>query len=479
MLSKHIRFLYNDMSKRLIHNSSILCKKKRMHPVLRTLKILKDDLKNLSPSFIETEMKALSAFPSHTDILVIGGGVIGTSVAYWIREKTGLKGPSVTVIEKDPTFSKSSAALSMGGLRQQFSLPENVQMSLFGVEFLRSLKDRFDSDADVCFTPNGYLTLVGEDGVQPLLDNHIIQKELGALNILLNKTELKQRFSWLNTDDIEMGCLGLAKEGWFDPWSLLNLLKKGATDLGTRFIHAELLDFVSHDTEFIISGEKEAEYTGINEAIVRMPNGEEKSIEFAICVLAAGNETNVIAKKANIGTGKGLLSIPIPLELRNRYVYNVVCEGESPRINMPMTFDQSGIYFRRNGLGGSYFVGMSPFVGEESQTNITEKEFFNEAISPILAERVPAFKSLKIHSSSSGCYEYNYFDQNGILGQHPYYGNIYFAAGFSGQGIQQAPALGRGIAELILDGKYQTIDLTRLGFDRLIVDKPMYELGTL
>lgn len=77
--------------------------------------------------------------------------------------------------------------------------------------------------------------------------------------------------------------------------------------------------------------------------------------------------------------------------------------------------------------------------------------------------------------SWAGFYEYNTFDENGIVGLHPYYNNLYIATGFSGHGIQQAPAVGRGITELIMDGQYKTINLVRLGFDRIITVEPMYE----
>lgn len=92
-------------------------------------------------------------------------------------------------------YSKCSTALSVGGLRQQFSLPENIQMSLFGAEFLRKLKKRFGPDADVSFHPNGYLLLANEHGADKLRDNHILQKELGAKNCLLSKNQLQQRYT--------------------------------------------------------------------------------------------------------------------------------------------------------------------------------------------------------------------------------------------------------------------------------------------
>ncbi|XP_044750384.1 FAD-dependent oxidoreductase domain-containing protein 1 isoform X2 [Coccinella septempunctata] len=485
MLSKHIRMLVTRSSvsavyKRTICCSNILYKKKRINPILRTWNVLKGDFQNMAPNFQDNELRVLNSFPSHTDILVIGGGIMGTSVAYWLREKSGVRGVNVTVVEKDPTFSKSSTVLSVGGLRQQFSLPENIQMSLYGAEFLRTIKERFGPDADVCFTPNGYLTLAGEDGAHQLLDNHKLQKSLGANNIILNKVQLKEKFPWMNVDGIELGCLGIEKEGWFDPWSLLNLMKKGATELGTRFIHGEVTEFLFAESNILVSGDEEgARYVGSNEVVIKLPSGEEKTITFSVCVIATGSETNEIAKLAGIGTGKGILSVPVPVEKRKRYVYKFACRDDPPGINTPMTIDKTGTYFRRECIGGTFICGLSPSPEDEPQTDNldVDYDFFDKSIWPILAERVPAFNCLKRQSGWSGYYDYNYYDQNGIIGIHPYYHNFLLATGFSGHGIQQAPAVGRAIAELILDGKFQTIDLTRLGFDRLIVNKPMYEVA--
>lgn len=482
MLSKKILFLtYNYTFKRSFHCDRIKYNKGE-NPIARTFRILKEDFVK-SPSPNENRPIISNSFPTHTDIVIIGGGIMGTSIAYWIKEKSGFSGVDIVVVEKDPTYSQSSTVLSVGGLRQQFSLPENIQMSLFGAEFLRTLKKRFGPHADCSFTPNGYLLLASEDGSQQLIDNSVLQKELGAINTILSKNQLKERFPWLNTKDVELGCLGLEKEGWFDPWSLLNILKEGAVNNGVRYINAEAVGFnFSEIQDYMAStptGVQEGSYQGINEINVKRPNGEIKTIQFSYCILAAGSNSAAVAEMANIGTGKGLLSLPLPVEKRKRYVYCFNCKGEPPGINTPLTVDTTGCYFRRENLGGCFIAGLSPDEeNEPSADNLNvDYDYFNSTIWPILANRVPAFESIKVTNGWGGYYEYNYYDQNGIIGPHPYYHNLYLATGFSGHGIQQGPAVGRAVAELILDGKFQTIDLTRLGFDRFVVKKPMYEIG--
>ncbi|KRT78764.1 FAD dependent oxidoreductase [Oryctes borbonicus] len=434
--AKFLPLLRTICNSKCVHTSAF-CLEKFQNPLWRTINVLRNDLRLFKDPGAILRSDLVQPFPTYVDILVIGGGAIGSSIAYWLKEKSGLNGIKLAVLEKDPTYAKSSTVLSVGGLRQQFSLPENILMSLFGAEFIRTLKDRFGSDADVYFTPNGYLTLASDVGAAQLLDNAKLQKELGAVNVLLSANELKERFPWLNVDNIEVGCLGLEKEGWFDPWAMLCLLKRGAIRAGAQYVTGELQDFTfSFQHEIEIDNVPSGTYQGIDEAIVKLPNGDMKSIKFAMCILACGSDSGEVAKIAKIGTGEGLLSIPLPIERRKRYVYCFNCQDEGPGLNTPMTIDYTGTYFRRDGLGGTFIAGLSPFPEEEPQTDNldVDHQYFNEKIWPVLAHRVHAFNSIKVKSAWSGFYDYNYYDENGIIGPHPYYHNMFIAAGFSGHG---------------------------------------------
>lgn len=135
----------------------------------------------------------------------------------------------------------------MGGLRQQFSLEENILMSLYGAEFLRNINKHLgipgQPPIDVSFHPYGYLVLASEESAEILVQNSKLQNSLGAKNTVLTQEKLKRTFPWLNTDGIAAGCLGLEKEGWFDPWSLLCALKNKAIYLGTQYLHGEVKAF--------------------------------------------------------------------------------------------------------------------------------------------------------------------------------------------------------------------------------------------
>lgn len=164
---------------------------------------------------------------------------------------------------------------------------------------------------------------------------------------------------------------------------------------------------------------------------------------------------------------------------RKRYVYTIKTQSEQkPMFHSPLTIDpKTSTYFRCDGPGGNYLVGRSPSLEDEPKCDNLDVDYnyFDEMVWPHLAHRVPAFESAKVVSAWSGFYEYNTFDENGIVGQHPYHQNIIFATGFSGHGIQQAPAVGRAISEIIMDDRFVTIDLTRLGWDRLMVKQRMQE----
>jgi len=391
----------------------------------------------------------------------------------------------VVVVEKDSTYKECSTCLSVGGLRQQFSLPENIKMSLFGADFIRNSKE-YLGDFDLNFNPHGYLVLATESGAEQLKRNSELQNRLGARNELLSSSQLKRKFPWINTEGIALGCHGLEKEGWFDPWSLLMGFKTRAKDYGAHFVDGTVTGFEFREQSDITSIQtpsgtfNEVAYSGLDKAVVKLQNGETRTIKFAICVLAAGAQSGAVAKLAKIGTGPGVLSIPLPVEPRKRYVYVVQSQGENaPGLNTPLTIDPTFAYFRRDGLGGNYLCGRSPDnENEPSIDNLeVDYEYFNTDVWPHLANRVPAFQSLKVTGAWAGYYEYNTFDENGIIGPHPYYHNLYIATGFSGHGIQQTPAVGRAISELIIDGMFREIDLTRLGFDRIVVQKPMLEIN--
>uniref|UniRef100_A0A1Q3FJ94 Putative oxidoreductase n=1 Tax=Culex tarsalis TaxID=7177 RepID=A0A1Q3FJ94_CULTA len=462
------------------------------NPLARTMKILGNDMKRVKDFILPKQRESVESvdnyleryrreeFQSHCDVLVIGGGGVGSSIAYWLK-KRARNGLNVVVVEKDATYQEASTCLSVGGLRQQFSIVENIQMSLYGAEFMRNVKEHLGDDVEVNFTPYGYLMLASEQGAEQLQENSKLQNTLGAKNEILTAARLKERFPWMNTEGIALGCHGLEKEGWFDPWALLSGFKKRAIEYGAHYVEAEMVGFeFRKQPDILAEGINQGEYEGLDKAYIRMKNGGEvRDIKFSIAIIAAGAASGKIAKMARIGTGQGMLSVPLPVEPRKRYVYVYQCGADDggPGINTPLTIDPTGTYFRRDGLGGNYLAGRSPGPGEEPAVDNldVDYDYFDSHVWPQLAKLVPSFENIKVKNAWAGFYEYNTFDENGIVGPHPYYNNLYIATGFSGHGIQQTPAVGRAISEMIIDGDFRTVDLTRFGFDRILVDQPLFE----
>jgi FAD-dependent oxidoreductase domain-containing protein 1 len=385
----------------------------------------------------------------HVDVAIIGGGVVGSATAYYLK-KNGFAG-SVAIVEKDTTYQFGCTGRSLGGIRQQFSTPENIELSKFGLKLIRNLKAEFGKDADVSFHENGYLIMASEQGLPILEENHRTQMANGADNVILKGPDLTARFSWLVGEDVAGGCFGLSGEGWLDPYSLMTLLRKAAIAMGVKIIPQEVTG---------ISGKASS---------VSLSNGEVLGCSYL--VNAAGTAAGHVA---------GLAGIKLPVEPRKRYVYLLDCPQASEALHAaPLTVEPAGVYFRPEGR--NFLTGLSPEQHEEPADMNWDVDygFFEERIWPILATRVPQFETIKVINAWVGQYDYNALDQNAVLGAHPELGNFYFANGFSGHGLQQGPAAGNAIAELIMHGTYRTINLARFGYERIARNEPLFEKNVI
>ncbi|KAM9331698.1 FAD-dependent oxidoreductase domain-containing protein 1 [Pholidichthys leucotaenia] len=422
--------------------------------------------------------------PERADIVIVGGGVMGWSIAYWLKRKEQRRGAvRIVVVEKDTTYSQASTVLSAGGIRQQFSLSENIYLSLASADFMRNINDHLDvlneEPVDIQFNHSGYLFLASEHGAHIMEENYSIQRDAGAKVCLLSPTQLKEKFPWINTDGVAVASYGLENEGWFDPWSLLNAFKRKALSMGVIQCCGEVTDFKYVTCLARMADGDTVKVRRIKSVKVQMPNSlEYQPVECAIVVNAAGAFSGKLAAMLGMGSGpeNSIAEFPLPVEPRKRYVYVVHCP-DGPGLDTPFLIDYSGVYARREGLGGNYITGLSPEETEEPDISNLEvdHQFFEDKVWPHLAFRVPTFEKLKVTSAWAGYYDYNVFDQNGIIGLHPLINNMYFATGFSGHGLQQSPAVGRAVAELILDGNFQTLDLSRFSFRRILDQQKLLE----
>jgi glycine/D-amino acid oxidase-like deaminating enzyme len=379
----------------------------------------------------------------------VGGGVIGSSIAYFLRASD--PSVSVTVIERDPTYARSSSALSAASIRQQFSTPLSIQMSLFGIEFLRSIGDRLEvggAKPSIDLHEGGYLFLATPAGLDTLRENHALQKSLGADISLLDRDALQARFPWLNTGDLAAGAFGESGEGWFDGYGLVQALRKKAQSLGARYVAADV-------TALRREGRR----------VTQVVTSDGETYGCDVVVNAAGAWSRKVAEMAGVD---------IPVFARRRSIFNVSSPGRLE--HCPLLIDPTGVYFRPEGK--SFICGTSPAADNDPDDlplDEVDHALFDDVIWPTLANRVPQFEALRVENCWSGYYEYNVLDQNAIIGYHPDVDNCIFANGFSGHGLQQGPATGRGVSELILNGRYATLDLSTLNFARVLENRPIIE----
>jgi len=372
-------------------------------------------------------------------IVIIGGGVIGSAIAAFLGERGAADG--VTIIERDPSYRRASSALSTSSTRQQFSTALNIELSRAGIAFLRTVRDA------VGLVEPGYLYLASEAGRDTLARQHAVQRRCGAPVALLSANELQRRFPWLDTAGLALGSLGLSGEGWFDGYGLLQLLRRRAIEAGARYVIDEAVGFESGGSRI---------------AAVRLAGGDKLPCDIA--VNAAGPWAARVAEWAGID---------LPVRPRRRSVYVFDCR-ERPA-GFPLTIDPSGLWFRPE---GAYTIcGMpSPSGGDPDEPPLElEHERWEPELWPALARRVPAFAAVKLIGGWAGYYDYNTFDQNAVVGPTPGIDNLILANGFSGHGLQHAPAVGRGIAEWLTAGRYVSLDLSPLGYERIAKGQPLRE----
>lgn len=406
----------------------------------------------------------MSSAPASADIVIVGGAAIGSSVAYHLASDPGFKG-KVIVVEKDPTYRLSASALSAASIRQQFSSAVNIRVSLFGIEFLRNIGQHLSVDGEapsIDLHEGGYLYVAGDEGRKVLEQNQALQQQEGADVALYAAEMLRSKFSWLNTSDLLCGTYGVSGEGWFDGWALLQAFRKKARSLGVEYRQGEV-------AAYVVEGGR---VTGVELA-------DGSRIACAAAVSASGTHGARLAATAGVA---------IPVKSMKRYVYSFTCKGEVD--NCPLLIDTSGAYVRPEGKRGSegqmFICGSSPpeeldreWVETDADVEDVDWSFFEEYVWAPLAHRVPAFEAIKPGRAWAGPYDMNGLDGNAILGPAVGVPNLYLANGFSGHGLQQSPAVGRGIAEHIVNGRYLSLDLADLGHERIVTGQPLREANII
>ncbi len=393
--------------------------------------------------------KSIREMADFYDVIIIGGGVTGSATAYFLA--AGQFDGSVLVVERDPTYANAPSARATGGIRQQFSTPENIRIGLFGAEFVKNIDQYLSVEGEapaVDFKEHGYLILASQESLPLMQENHAVQRQIGANIAYQTNEDLVARFPWMETRGLAGGFLGLENEGWLDPYSLLQSFRKKAISLGVTFIADEV-------TALRCEGNRVSN--------VNLRSGDSLSAGILLNAAGARDATGLAAQ----------VGIQLPVEPRKRCVFVFECRetiGETPQVILP-----NGITFRYE--GERYLAVVAPAPERDAPTTEFDIDYalFDEIIWPTLAECVPAFEAIKLTNAHSCHYDFNTLDENVILGHVPEVENLLVAAGFSGHGFMQSPAVGRALSELIEYGEYRTLDLSRFGYERVLNNTPLLE----
>ena len=381
---------------------------------------------------------------------------MGSSVAWWLSQDADFDG-RVLVIERDPSFAQCSTAHTNSCIRQQFSEPLNVKISQFTLEFIADLRAQMGGDTRVQnldVQEFGYLYLADtNERADALRAAQVMQASLGAHTQILSRDELAQAFPFYDLDGIILGSFGAKNEGYWDGGALFDWFRRKAIEAGVEYVSGEVTGI---------------ETSGARATSVTLSDGTK--ISCGQLVNAAGPRAAMLSKMAGLD---------VPIEPRKRFTW-VVSAANSLDRPLPLTVDPSGIHFRQDGPE-TYMIGAAPHddVAVAPDDFHMDHSIWENHVWPHVATRIPQFEALKIVTEWAGHYAFNTLDQNAILGPHPELENFYFINGFSGHGLQQAPAMGRGLAELIIHGGYRNMDLSPFGYERIVTGTPFGESAVI
>ena len=384
------------------------------------------------------------------DVVIVGGAIYGASVAFHLAADSDFDG-SVLVVERDPTYRFASTSHTNSCIRQQFSDPLNVRISQYGADYVLNFRERSGmADAPALRLHSfGYMYLADTPAFASALKQaQELQASLGAGTRHMTPDQIAADYPFYNLDGILAGNHNRVNEGYFDGGTLFDWWKRGAKRAGVTFVSDEVTGMTRK---------------GDRVTAVQLASGAEVACRWVV------NASGPRAARAAAMAG-----IALPVEPRKRYTY--VFQAETPLDrDLPLTIDPSGVHVRTDGK--YYMAGGHPDhdPGVEPDDFAFDHTLWEDKIWPAIATRIPAFEQVKVVNEWVGHYAYNTLDQNAVVGPHPEVANFVFVNGFSGHGLQQSPALGRGMAEWITHGAYRTLDLSPLGYDRIAAGRPVIE----
>ncbi len=357
------------------------------------------------------------------EVIVVGGGIMGASVAYHLARR-GCSG--VVILERD-RLAEGSTSLSAGGIRQQFSHPANIRISQESVRVFERFHQEFGAPID--FHQVGYLFLAtSPEAWAEFQANVEVQRGLGVPVEGLTPEEIHRRWPYLAVDDVVGGTF-CPEDGYADPYSVAMAYASAARRLGVR------IEEKTPVTGVVVEGGR---VWG-----VLTPRGR---LSGPVVVNAAG------AWAAQVGA---LAGVELPIQPYRRQVFVTAPFPPIPK-PVPMIIDfEASFYFRGEGPG--ILMGMSDWDEAPSFNTHVDWGFLEKVVDQAV-RRAPILEDIRVLRGWGGLYEMTP-DDNPILGWAPGVEGFLVMAGFSGHGFQQGPAVGRLMADLILDG-HTDLDLS-------------------
>ena len=382
------------------------------------------------------------------DIIIVGGGIMGSASAYYLmKADPTLK---VAVVERDSSYSQASTALSMSNVRVQFSLKENVQISFYTLQVLKRFEEDMAVDGEqpkIYFRQEGNLFLVDAAAEAAARQAAKMQKQLGCRVQWWSPDTIKQHYPLYEPEKFIGGTFG-PHDGYFDAYAALMGYRSKARSLGATYIQDEVVK--------------------IKKAQQRVAGAElaaQGHLKAAYVINCAGAWAADVAKTAGV-------KLPVVPIKRQVFALDTAVKSTGP---LPLTVLPSGLYFRSE-TGGLILLGKSLPEDPVGFDFTWDDKRFLELLWPELAEFVPAFDRLKLMRGWAGLYAVNTLDGNAILGQWPELKGLYLANGFSGHGLQQGPAVGRYLSELILENPL-SLDLSIFSPQRILDNRALSENG--
>ena len=386
------------------------------------------------------------------DVVCIGGAAIGSAVAYYLTENPDFDG-TVGVIEPDPSYDLAQTSRAQNSIREQFSHPVNIAISQYGLEFIDNFVENVQVDGqapELNYRGTGYLFLARDDDDLENFEKQMkIQRECGAMTRMLTPAQVAEEFPYMDSTQLVGARMGSMREGSFDGWAFFQGYRQRAIHNGVQYITDRVVDIDVAD----------GRATG-----VVLESG--RKITAGHVVNAAGPRAKLIAE---------MVGLDLPVEPRARTSFVFDCRTKIEH-NVPLTITPEGVHFRRE--QHHFMTGGVP----NPDTAIAYDDWeirhdeFEEQIWPTVAKYVPVFDQIGKVTAWGGQYAYNTLDHNLIIGADEDLPNFYFANGFSGHGLQQGPAVGRAVSELITYGEFRTIDMSVLSYNRIRNNEPVHEL---